>query len=114
MHRARRLVAKVPLIVPLGVQVDGLFYTGPPEADLALRKLAEAEKYEHSAANVFQFKEATWRQVPQCEQREGHGGRPCFKPRLRLSWDFAAGEHDLEDDLAKEPLDAQALEHKAS
>ncbi len=33
---------------------------------------------------------------------------------MRLSWDFAAGEHDLEDDLAKEPLDAQALEHKAS
>ena len=45
MHRARQLVAKIPQIVPLGVQVDGLFYTGPPEADLALRRLAEAEKY---------------------------------------------------------------------
>ena len=44
MHRARQLVAKVPQIVPLGVQVDGLFYTGPPEADLALRKLVEAER----------------------------------------------------------------------
>ena len=73
--------------MPLGVQVDGIFYTGPPESDLALRKLAEAERYEHnSEASVFQFKQATWRQVPQCEQRTGHG-RQCFKPRLRLKWD---------------------------
>ena len=50
MHRARQLVAKVPQIVPLGVQVDGLFYTCPPEADLALRRLADAEKYSHNKA----------------------------------------------------------------
>ena len=36
MHEARQLVARVPAIVPLGVYVDGLFYVGPPEADLAL------------------------------------------------------------------------------
>ena len=38
MHLACQLVAKVPQIVPLGAQVDGLFYTGPPHADLALRR----------------------------------------------------------------------------
>ncbi len=32
MHRARQIVARVPAIVPLGAYVDGLFYTGPPEA----------------------------------------------------------------------------------
>ena len=44
MHRARQLVAQVPAIVPLGCFVDGLFYSGPPEADRALRALAEAQK----------------------------------------------------------------------
>ena len=110
MHLARQLVAKVPQIVPLGMQVDGLFYAGPAEADLALRRLAEAEKYEHSMASVFQFKQASWRQVPQCEQRTSHG-RECHKPRLRLKWDFDDKEQDLEKYL--EPLDAEALEQKA-
>ena len=101
MHRARQLVAKIPQIVPLGVQVDGLFYTGPPEADLALRRLAEAEKYKHNKeASVFQFKQATWRQVPQCEQRTGHD-RQCFKPRLRLGWDIAYSEQNVSNIIAE-------------
>ena len=70
MHRARQIVAQVPAIVPLGVYVDGLFYTGPPEADLALRELAEAEQYEHDVGStVYKFKRNNrWDHVPQCEQ----------------------------------------------
>ena len=113
MHRARHLVAQVPAIVPLGVNVDGLFYVGPPEADLALRALAEAEQYEHIDATVFNFKtNNTWRQVPQCEQMSGRG-RQCVKPRLRLRWDAADTERDVEEDLAENPLDEQALEERA-
>ena len=65
----------------------------PPEADLALRKLAS---YEHNeAAKVYHFKDATWRQVPQREQRDG-ADRQCFKPRLRQKWDTVYGEQALE------------------
>ena len=99
-HRARQLVAKVPQIVPLGVQVDGLFYTGPPEADLALRKLAAAEHYEHSDASVYHFKAATWRQVPQCKQLDG-ANRECFKPRVRQKWDNSLSERNLEQSMAQ-------------
>ena len=113
MHRARQLVAKVPAIVPLGAYVDGLFYVGPPEADLALRALAEAEQYEHVGAMVYKFKQNnTWRQVPQCEQMSGRG-RQCVKPRLRLRWDAADTERDIEEDLAENPFDEQALEERA-
>ena len=55
MHRARQIVAQVPAIVLLGCFVDGLLYSGPPEADRALRALAEAEHYEQISPNVFKF-----------------------------------------------------------
>ena len=113
MHRARQLVAQVPAIVPLGAYVDGLFYQGPPEADRALRALAEAEQYEHIEANVFKFKEGSaWRQVPQCAQQSSHN-RECFKPRLRLSWDTCDTERNLEARLAAKPLDGPELAEKA-
>ena len=63
----------------------------------------QAEKYEHSMASVFQFKEASWRQVPQCEQQSSHG-RECHKPRLRLKWDSDVTEHFLETYMR--PLEA--------
>ena len=85
MHRARRLVAQVPRLVPLGCMVDGLFFVGPAEAQLELRKLCDEQKYPLSGANVFQFKEAVWKQVPTCQQKSGCG-RDCFKPPLRLDW----------------------------
>ena len=55
MHKARQLVASVPQIVPLGMHVDGLFYTGPKEADQALQRLAKAEKYVLNSASVSGF-----------------------------------------------------------
>ncbi len=61
-------------------------------------------------ASVFQFKKASWRQVPQCEQRTSHG-RECHKPRLRLKWDFDEREQALETYMG--PLEAQELEQKA-
>ena len=95
MHKARQLVAKVPKIVPLGVQVDGLFYIGPREADLELRRLAEAERYEHNKAEVFQFKQAAWHQVPNCDQRSCYN-HECFKPPWRLNWILYFRERDME------------------
>ena len=61
-------------------------------------------------ASVFQFKEASWRQVPQCEQQTSRG-RECHKPRLRLKWDSDITEHFLETYMG--PLEAQELEQKA-
>ena len=79
----------------------GLFYTGPPEADRALRELAKAEQYEHDVGcTVYKFKlNSLWHQVPQCEQYSSHG-RECFKPRLRLQWDACVTERDLEERVA--------------
>ena len=79
MHKARQLVARVPGIIPLGCQVDGLFYVGPAKAKLELRRLCDQEKYAHSLTNVFQFKDATWKQVPTCKQKCGTG-RECHRP----------------------------------
>jgi len=102
----------VPAIVPLGAYVDGLFYTGPPEADLALRALAEAERYQHIDATVFDFKENnSWRQVPQCEQTSDR--RQGDKPRLRRGWDAAVLERDVEQDAAELFLDEKSMEEKA-
>ena len=83
VHKARLLVARVPRIITLGCMVDGLFYTGPPEADLMLRNLCREEKYDHIYTDVFDFKKAEWAHVPQVEQRHGEV-RPCFKPPDRL------------------------------
>ncbi len=86
MYRAKQLVARVPRIIPLGCVVDGLFYFGPAEARLELLTLCDQERYEHNPdSKVFQLKEASWKQVPFCEQRSSFG-RECFKPELRLSW----------------------------
>ena len=86
MHKARLLAARIPGIITLGVMVDGLFYTGPPEADLQLRELALREKYTHIHSDVFQFKKAFWKQIPLTEQRGGEA-RECFKPRCRFGID---------------------------
>ena len=112
MHRARQLVAQVPAIVPLGCFVDGLFYTGPPEADKALRKLAGQEKYEHVLTNVFQFKEACMHQVPQ-QQQHSDTHRLCFKPKVREKWFSSVTEEAFEQYLAANPLDDKDLQEKA-
>ena len=82
MHGARQLVAQVPAIVPLGCFVDGLFYSSPPEADRALRALAEAERYEQVSANVFKFK-GNYRcdHVPQCDQQSS-AAQAAFAPSM--------------------------------
>ena len=106
MYRAKQLVARVPQIVPLGCQVDGLFYCGPPEARLELLALCDEERYEHDAdAKVFQLKKAAWHQVPFCEQRSSFG-RECFKPELRLNW------NTLNESAFAQPLDEDALARK--
>ncbi len=110
VHRARQIVAQVPAIVPLGVYVDGLFYTGPPEADAALQQLAKAEQYEHDFdCKVYKFKKCLWHQVPQCEQFTSHG-RQSFKPRLRREWDKDITERDIEQRVAAHGLDQPAIE----
>ncbi len=80
MHQARRLVAQVPAIVPLGCMVDGLFYAGPPEAKLALREVCDKHKYLHTTSNVFQFKDAYWRRVPSCQQRRDENRHCDIQP----------------------------------
>ena len=61
MHRARQLVARVPRIVPLGCMVDGLFFVGPADAELELRKLCDEQKYPLCGTNVFHFKDVNWK-----------------------------------------------------
>ena len=83
VHRARQIVAQVPAIVPLGVFVDGLFYSGPPEAHHLLKALAETEQYEHDEdCKVYKFKQCSWQSVPNCEQGTSDS-KPAFKPRVR-------------------------------
>ena len=84
MYRARQMVAKVPKIVPLGRRVDGLYFVGPEEAVTELKAIAD-QKYDCIQRDVYQFKNATWKDVPICSQREGRG-RDCFKPPVRLAW----------------------------
>ncbi len=112
MHQARQLVASVPQIVPLGMHVEGLFYTGPEEADRALQTLAKAEKYEHNSADVFQYKKAAWNDIPQCSQLSGRD-RPCHRPSLRLEWDFDDTERSIEEGLADYPFEEEELERRA-
>ena len=111
MHEARQLVARVPRIVPLGMHVDGLFYTGPEEADQALQTLAKAEKYAHNSADVFQFKQAEWNDVPRCSQLSGQD-RPCHRPNLRLDWEYDDTERSIEDGLAQYPLEEDEQKHR--
>ena len=97
MHTARQLVAKVPKIIPHGCMVDGLFFTGPAEAQLELESLAEEYQYDHIDACVYQFKDAVWKEVPNCKQVGGYGS-DCAKPNMRrvhLDWDiFREGRDD--------------------
>ena len=101
MHKARQLVARVPRIEPLGCMVDGLFFVGPDEAELELRRLVDEQKYPLSMTDVFQFKEATWKQVPVCRQKRG-SGRECFKPPIRRVW--ASFSEDIDEEGLRDIL----------
>ena len=104
--------------MPLGCYVDGLFYVGPPEADKALRELAEQEKYDLESTggqltNVFLFKEnCKWQQVPQ-QQQLSVTKRQCNKPNVRNGWSDCLTEEAVEKYLASNALDDKDLETKA-
>ena len=71
MHKARQLVARVPRIIPHGCVVDGLFFSGPPDAEIELKRLADEYRYAHNDGTVYQFKdECLWKQVPKCKAIE--------------------------------------------
>ena len=88
MHRARKLIARVPRLVPLGCMVDGLFFTGPVDAKEELEAICEKEcRYPLTLGEVYQFKSTvTWKDVPKCEQQLQGLHRDQEKPIFDVAW----------------------------
>jgi hypothetical protein len=82
--------------------VDGLFFVGPPEAELELRRLCDSQKYPQSKTDVYQFKKAVFDQVPTCSQTHGQK-KPPFRPQIRdQGWDIF--REDTHEDQLQEWL----------
>ena len=88
MHRARKLIARVPRLVPLGCMVDGLFFMGPVDAKEELEAICEKEcRYPLTLGEVYQFKSTvTWKDVPKCEQQLQGLHRDQEKPIFDVAW----------------------------
>ena len=110
MYRARQLVARVPAIVPLGCRVDGLFFVGPEAAKEQLRRLCSEEKYPCLQTDVFQFKQAKWKEVPEREQFKRY--EKCTRPSLRYKWEELE-EDELESYLLSEHFTKESLDSEA-
>lgn len=69
MHRAMKLIEKVPRLVPLAARVDGIYFAGSAEATTELKALAFDCKYALSQRSVYQLKDARIDNLPQNNQQ---------------------------------------------